>query len=426
MRKISKISLVAAVAVAGFSTANAQPLEEAIKNVDVSGSVVYRYNNYDNSVGSKKQTENNNYKIGLNLSSKVNDYVKFNSRFIVGDSDTLGFAGGSNGLSSKKDDGVDTGASVSLSQAYFGFTAIPNTVVNIGKQGLTTPYTVAVDINGNEQTGTGILALSTFGPITAGAGYFNATNVKDSNQTSSAVTNPINVVAKDGYDMYVATVQGDLDFVKLESWYAGMQNTFGSYTLAATSNLDLAENAKIGLEARYVNLQLNNKAIQAVTSATAKTLSSDDNSMMRVAVDGKFSIVNARLAYTMTDKDGGLTALDNDAKNTSLGWFITSNGVADADYFQGALGVDILDNLNLTAHYGYLKADKVDAGKTTVNSLGNLNGSELKQQEVYGQLTYKMSKNLSTYLRYGNFEQKVGGTKNIDQDAGRLQVAYTF
>ncbi len=50
MRKISKISLVAAVAVAGFSTANAQPLEEAIKNVDVSGSVVYRYNNYDNSV----------------------------------------------------------------------------------------------------------------------------------------------------------------------------------------------------------------------------------------------------------------------------------------------------------------------------------------------------------------------------------------
>ena len=75
MRKISKISLVAAVAVAGFSTANAQPLEEAIKNVDVSGSVVYRYNNYDNSVGTKQQSENNNYKIGLNLSSKVTDYV---------------------------------------------------------------------------------------------------------------------------------------------------------------------------------------------------------------------------------------------------------------------------------------------------------------------------------------------------------------
>ncbi|XQC04598.1 major outer membrane protein [Arcobacter cryaerophilus gv. pseudocryaerophilus] len=67
MRKISKISLVAAVAVAGFSTANAQPLEEAIKNVDVSGSVVYRYNNYDNQQHTPRvhQTETNNYKIGL-------------------------------------------------------------------------------------------------------------------------------------------------------------------------------------------------------------------------------------------------------------------------------------------------------------------------------------------------------------------------
>ena len=129
---------------------------------------------------------------------------------------------------------------------------------------------------------------------------------------------------KGGLDMYVATVQGDLDFVKLEAWYAGLQNTFGSYTLAATSNIDLAQDAKIGLEARYVNLQINNKAQRAAT------LTSDDNSMIRLDVDGKFSIVNARLAYTMTDKDGGLTALDQDAKNTSLGWTITSNGMADA------------------------------------------------------------------------------------------------
>ena len=81
MRKISKISLVAAVAVAGFSTANAQPLEEAIKNVDVSGSVVYRYDNADNKENNNvqgKDIDRNRYKIALNLSSKVNDYVKFN------------------------------------------------------------------------------------------------------------------------------------------------------------------------------------------------------------------------------------------------------------------------------------------------------------------------------------------------------------
>ena len=195
MRKISKISLVAAVAVAGFSTANAQPLEEAIKNVDVSGSVVYRYDNFHNEekLPSSTRTDGdsgkNNYKIGLNLSSKVNDYVKFNSRFIVGSKDNGGFAS----LNAGKEDttinangsrantrGADGQADVSLSNAYFGLTAIPNTVVNIGKQGLTTPYTVAVDINGNEQTGTGILALSNVGPVTFGAGYFNNTNLDKS------------------------------------------------------------------------------------------------------------------------------------------------------------------------------------------------------------------------------------------------------
>lgn len=416
MRKISKISLVAAVAVAGFSTANAQPLEEAIKNVDVSGSVVYRYDNFHNdgnlaNGGAADSTSGkNNYKIGLNLSSKVNDYVKFNSRFIVGDpAGSLGFAG----LDAKNDG--DRSVSVDLSQAYFGFTAIPNTVVNVGKQGLATPYTVATDINGNEQTGTGILALSTFGPITAGAGYFNQTNLQntpDINGFGGNKINGTNLSLTGTENLYVATVQGDLDFVKLEAWYLGAQDTFNSYTLAATSSIDLAENAKIGLEARYVNLKLDSDA--AVFGGF--TPSSDDrkNDMMRLAVDGKFSIVNARLAYTKTGKHGGLTALDQDAKNTSLGWAITSNAVADADYYQAALGADILDNLNFTLNYGNLKSKE--------------NADDLKQQEVYGQLTYKMSKNLTTYLRYGNVEEKEvsTGNKQIDQNRGRIQVAYTF
>ena len=146
--------------------------------------------------------------------------------------------------------------------------------------------------------------------------------------------------------------------------------------------------------------------------------------MFRLAVDGKFSIVNARLAYTKTGKDGGLTALDQDAKNTSLGWAITSNGAVDADYFQAALGADILDNLNFTLHYGNIKAkDQTNSGKTFPINLTNY-----KAQEVYGQLTYKMSKNLTTYLRYGTYEEKVvsSGDKEQDETRGRIQVAYTF
>lgn len=447
MRKISKISLVAAVAVAGFSTANAQPLEEAIKNVDVSGSVVYRYDNAGNNAldaaGNKtgNTLDRNRYKIGLNLSSKVNDYVKFNSRFIVGGADSGWAATGAKKNGTNVGDNRTNGdgnPEVSLSNAYFGFTAIPNTIVNVGKQGLTTPYTVAVDINGSEQNGTGILALSTFGPITAGAGYFNNTNFENLTEInltrrigSGSGTYNFNLELDAGRDMYVATVQGDLDFVKLEAWYAGLQNTFNSYTFAATSKIDLAENAKLGLEARYVALNLTDDVVGLNKVARNNHLNGvagvsnnggTDNGMFRLAVDGKFSIVNARLAYTKTDKEGGLTALDQDAKNTSLGWYITSNGYADADYFQAALGVDILDNLNFTAHYGNLSSDTQSAGAKFVGL------DDTKAEEIYGQLTYKMSKNLSTYLRYGNYEQKEKstGTKQIDQDLGRLQVAYTF
>ena len=95
MKKIAKLSLVAAVAVVGFTSANAQSLEEAIKNVETSGSVVYRYNDYNNDVGTGSSDSTNYYKVALNLSSKVNDDVKFNSRFLASDADG-GFAGDCN------------------------------------------------------------------------------------------------------------------------------------------------------------------------------------------------------------------------------------------------------------------------------------------------------------------------------------------
>ncbi|MDN5113751.1 major outer membrane protein [Aliarcobacter butzleri] len=410
MRKISKLSLVAAVAVAGFSTANAQPLEEAIKNVDVSGSVVYRYDNFGDKENSSY--EHNKYKIGLGLTSKVNDYVKFNSRFLAAapSASTGEFAD----LDAHKNPGNsgDLNPELTLSHANFAFTGIQNTTVIAGKQGLTTPWTVAIDSDGNEQNGSGILALATVGPVTAGAGYFNQTNLDKSGNINGALKVTVkdlngdstNIGIDGGKNVYVGTLQADLSPVKLESWYLDLIDTFDTYTLVAKANFAPSADSKIGVEARYVSLTLD-KDVQ-----NALSLDSDDNAMYRLTVTGNLGIFNAKVAYTGTDKDGGLTALDQDAENASLGWNITSNGVADADYWQGVLGVNILDNLNLSANYGHLKSSDWD----------------LKQEEAYAQLTYKMSKNLSTYLRYGTYEEKWDGEKESDQTRGRLQVEYTF
>ena len=45
--KITKLSLAAFIALGSISCANAQNLEDAIKNVEVSGTVAYRYNDYE-------------------------------------------------------------------------------------------------------------------------------------------------------------------------------------------------------------------------------------------------------------------------------------------------------------------------------------------------------------------------------------------
>ena len=400
MKKIAKLSLVAAVAVAGLTTANAQPLEEAIKNVEVSGSVVYRYNDYNkdtaNTQAGQNSDVNNNYKVALNLSSKVNEDVKFNSRFVVGGADS-GFAG-LNSSDNTQLNANDQNVNVTLSHAYFGYTGLANTTVNVGKQGLTTPWTVAIDSDGNEQTGTGILALSTVGPVTLAGAYFNQTNI-DKLDVGASAFNSTKVALDGTKDIATVGAIATLGPVTADAWYLDLADTFDSYTVGAKADFDLS-GVKLGVDTRYASLDLEG------TDA--------DNAMAKIALTAKAGIVNGKIAYANTDKDGGLTALDNDATTTLLGWTLTSNNKADADYWQAVVGVDILSNLNLSANYGNI--DYVEG--TT----------DLEEEEIYAQLMYKMSKNLSTYVRYGTYTKENQTTNaDINDDVrGRLQVEYTF
>jgi hypothetical protein len=391
MKKFTKLSLVAAVAVAGLSSANAKPLEEAIKDVEVSGTVTYRYD--QSKVDNGSHSQSNNYKINFNLSSKVNDYVKFNTRLNAANAVDGTFTdNGFTKLDSKSGGNEDGNPEVRVSHAYFGLTAIPNTTVNIGKQGLATPWTVATDNDGGEQTGTGIFSVTAVDKFVLGLAYFNQTNIEetDTNDILIAATLP----TFDGAgDIYAATLQANYGIVNAEAWYLSAVDQFDTYALAVHGKADLADNAKVGYEVRYVSLDAGD-----INSAL------DKNSLLRVAVDGKVGIVNARVAYTTTDKDGGVTALDTDAQNTSLGWKTNTLGEADAKYLQTTLGVDILENLNLSVSYNDLE------------SAGNN-----EQSELFGQLTYKMSKNLDGYIRYGTLDDN--GT---DSNNGRLQVNYKF
>lgn len=395
MKKIAKLSLVAAVAVVGFTSANAQSLEEAIKGVETSGSVVYRYNDYNNDNSStSKDASDNNYKVALNLASKVNEDVKFNSRFLVGGAD-LGFA--SLDTSTKS----DTNPNVTLSNAYFGYTGLANTTVNVGKQGLTTPWTVAVDSDGNEQTGTGILAMTTVGPVTFAGAYFNQTNLDTSAVDINGTPAVSNGTGFDG-STGIATIGviGTAGPVTLDAWYLDMDDTFDSYTAGAKSTFDVS-GIKLGADARFASL-------------TTDAAGSKANTMGKLVLTADAGLVDGKIAYAMTDKDGGLTALDTDASTTLLGWNLNALNKADADYWQAVLGFDILSNLNLSANYGNIQYVASNA--------------DMEEEEIYAQLLYKMSKNFTTYVRYGVYTQdnNTANTTPVDDTAGRLQVEYTF
>lgn len=155
--KIVKLSLTAILALTATSL-TAQTLESAIKNVDISGTAAYRYNDYEGS-----SSGNNNYKIATSLKSNVNDDITFNSRIIIGD--------GTTNPKSIKTNEKDEEASFALSEANFAYSGINNTVITAGKQGIATPFTIARDSIGNEQTGTGLVATTNFDILTLTGGF---------------------------------------------------------------------------------------------------------------------------------------------------------------------------------------------------------------------------------------------------------------
>jgi hypothetical protein len=254
-------------------------------------------------------------------------------------------------------------------------------------------------IDENEQNGTGIMALSTVGPVTLGAAYFNQTNLDSSGDIAST----LNTLSPNGNagSQDIAAIAAIATFapVTIDAWYLDLSDTFDTYTVGAKSEFDLS-GVKLGVDARYASLD-------------ADELDTDNN-IAKIALTAKAGIVNAKVAYATTDEEGGVTGLDSDAVTVLKGWNLHTLGKADADYWQAVAGVDILSNLNLSANYGNLQYVASNA--------------DMEEEEVYGQLTYKMSKNLSTYVRYGTYtkENTTTDVQSIDATGGRLQVAYTF
>jgi hypothetical protein len=374
MKKIAKLSLVAAVAVVGFTSANAQSLEEAIKGVDVSGSAAYRYDDRSNA----GYDQGNSYKVAVNLKSSINDDLTFNVRTIVGNATDM---------VSLKTDTADGNADVSVSHANFAYTGISNTTVIAGKQAVPSPFAVQADVAGDEDTGSGITAVTVAGPVTIAATYLNQTN--------------LGAVAA-GQDIAGLGLMGNAGPVALDAWYLQAMETESAnddaaalYTVGAKAKVEM-----VNLTARY-------------SAADASAEGVDTESIWKIGASTKVGIVNASLDYGQSnDSDtyaatkGIIGSLHGDADaDVNLQAWALNLSKNDASLMKATLGVDLISSLNLSATYAAQEVGTDD------------------NNEYYGQLTYKMGKNFMTYARLGQVDMDGAA----DEDTrGRLHVQYTF
>jgi hypothetical protein len=343
MKKMIKLSLVAAVAVAGLTTtASATAMEDAIKNTDLSGYIRYRYTQGEST------TETNNYKTVFKVKSKVNDNV---SAFIK-------VAGANSTTDTSGDADPDQ---TNIKEAKFIFNIGGATVI-AGKQGLATPFADAAD-----QQGTGIVALYPVSKaLTLAAGWYGNSDAK------AAVG-----AALPGNNIAAVAAIGSVSSVNYAVWYADIAR--GDVVDAGAKAINVNVSAKIG----PVNVEVNHASVNYTDTLV-------DQVQTRLVVSGKAGPATLALGYVKagsSTKGADVTLGDSDASANFLLENLDASSVADTGVWYAAIGGKV----------GAV-ALKLEHGKTT-----NL-ATDAKETKFSA--AYAMSKNfkVSAFVTNDNFD----------------------
>ncbi|MEW6551669.1 MAG: major outer membrane protein [Campylobacterota bacterium] len=386
MKKFAKISLAAAVAVAGLSSvASAKPLEEAIKGVDATGYVTYQYNDRNDTMTGGNSDQDNTYKAGITLTVPATDDVK------------VKVAGSARGATD--DSTGDVNVETKLTHAHFIYTGVQNLTVIAGKQALNTPWTQGSSTIDPTQIGSGVLALYNAGFATLAAGHIVNSNITiDPLSGASVKPNDITVAA-------AIVPMGDVATAQV--WYADVSKdsasalTKGADALSVSADVNLMDVAKL-----------------AVAHSTFDTngVIAGKGKLTKAVVSGSAGPVNLALGYGKTGKEGnGIVAFDNDGSANFLGWDVGLNGVADASAYLVSANMDVLPALNVGLTHVAAKQDAATHG----------NG-DLKWNETYASATYTFAANLYATVMLGQEEMKDNSGKSMDDDKGRLEIGFKF
>ncbi|EGK8077763.1 major outer membrane protein [Campylobacter jejuni] len=425
--KLVKLSLVAALAAGAFSAANATPLEEAIKDIDVSGVLRYRYDtgrfskefgdgkNNTISTGDlndKKQVHR--YRAQINFSGAIADNFK---AFVQFDYNSQDGGHGANSISNTSD-------TLTVRQLYLTYTNEDvATSVIAGKQQLNFIWT---DDGLDGLVGTGIKVVNnSIDGLTLAAFAVDSFNKKVSG-TNDKGDDDVSNILELSKNIYGAAAIGSYDIAggqfNPQLWLAYMSDNAFFYALDSAYSTTIFDGINWSIEGAYLGNSVDNKLKDKKTDVKAAN-GNFFGLRGSIEVNGWDASLGG-LYYGKKNKNT-VTAIEDQGSLSSLlageEIFFTEGSRLNGDLGRNIFGyVTAGYTFNETVRVG---ADFVYGGTKTSEKVTTINGG--KKLEAVARVNYKYSPklNFSAYYSYVNVDQdKLKG----DHNTVRLQALYKF
>ncbi|EJN3259986.1 major outer membrane protein [Campylobacter jejuni] len=423
--KLVKLSLVAALAAGAFSAANATPLEEAIKDVDVSGVLRYRYDtgNFDKNFVNNSNLNNNKqdhkYRAQVNFGAAIADNFK---AFIQFDYNAVD---GGTGVDNVKN--AEKGLFVR--QLYLTYTNEDvATSVIAGKQQLNLIWTDNA-IDGLVGTGVKVvnnsidgLTLAAFAADSFMAAEQGADLLGHSTTSTTQATAPFKVDSVG--NLYGAAAVGSYDLAggqfNPQLWLAYWDQVAFFYAVDAAYSTTIFDGINWTLEGAYLGNSLDSE-LDDKTHANGNLFALKGS----IEVNGWDASLGG-LYYG--DKEKASTVVIEDQGN--LGSLLAGEEIfyTTGSRLNGDTGRNIFGYV--TAGYTFNETVRVGAdfvyGGTKTEAASHLGGG--KKLEAVARVDYKYSPklNFSAFYSYVNLDQGVNTNESADHSTVRLQALYKF
>ncbi|EAK9885250.1 major outer membrane protein [Campylobacter fetus] len=405
--KLVKMSLAAIVAAGALtSVASATPLEEAIKNVDVSGFARYRFD-------STKVDANGNQGSDTKASHRFTSYVDFktalddnffavlglryDSKDVSGDHIT----GGQTQVGVNDAGAEDFGQTFNVRQFLLGYKA-GNTTIQAGRQVLGTFFT-------DDMVGTGIKVLNTdiTGLTLAAIAFDDLQNDPDIG-SRGLVVNGSHTYQN---NLYGVAAIGSYDPVSFQLWYAMLENVTDLYAIDVAVNFDATADLNLGLHGQFAGSSIDSDFKRGTNNAA------DDANLWAIEATAEGFGIDFSAGYIdfSADKDKVSVVSYEDA-----GSFIKpGEDLLDYTLFNG-------ENKYWFITAGYTFLEKYRVGVDYIDGENKTNILKTDKTELVGRVSYAYSKKLNFKAWWSHITEEPDNAGKDKTDHFRFEAKYSF